>query len=144
MRYTNQNDAAVSGVVGEMLMIGIVLILVAVFSASLSNYLPSERSPTVTILLTNITDGHITFWHRGGDWVKTSTLKVIVAAADNSEVQMYTLNSDPPLVTIPDTEAFDLGDSLTVDWGAPLAGNESVTLATDQAVIFSGKIGGTP
>ena len=144
MQYTNQNDAAVSEVVGEMLMIGIVLILVAVFSASLSNYLPSERSPTVTILLTNTTDGHITLWHQGGDWVKTSSLKVIVAAADNSMVQTYTFDSDPPLVTVPDTEAFDLGDNLTVDWGEPLAGNESVTLATDQAVIFSGKIGGTP
>jgi archaeal type IV pilus assembly protein PilA len=142
MRYTNQNRAAVSEVVGEMLMIGIVLILVAVFSASLANYLPSERSPAVTIRLANDTDGHIILWHKGGDWIKTDTLRVIVAEGNNSVTKSYTVKSDPPFTHVPDTEAFDLGDNLTADWGEPLAGNESVTLATDRAVLFSGKIGG--
>jgi len=143
MRYSNRNSVAVSEVVGEMLMIGIVLILVAVFSASLANYLPSERIPTVTILLTNTTDGHITLWHKGGDWVKTDTLRVMISDGNNTVTKIYMLKSDPPFVVVPSEEAFDLGDNLTVDWGGPLAGNESVTLATDRAVIFSGKTGGT-
>ena len=144
MRSKNQKSAAVSEVVGEMLMIGIVLILVAVFSASLASYLPSERSPTVTILLTNTTDGHITLWHKGGDWVKAGTMKVMVSDENNTLTKIYTPKSDPPFIVVPDEEAFDLGDNLTVDWGGPLSGNESVTLATDRAVIFSGKIGGLP
>lgn len=144
MRYSNRNSVAVSEVVGEMLMIGIVLILVAVFSASLANYLPSERIPTVTILLTNTTDGHITLWHKGGDWVKTDTLRVMISDGNNTVTKIYMLKSDPPFVVVPSEEAFDLGDNLTVDWGGPLAGNESVTLATDRAVLFTGKIGGSP
>ena len=143
MRYTERDMGAVSEVVGEMLMIGIVLILVAVFSASLANYLPSERSPGVTIRLANDTGGNITLWHKGGDWVKADTLRIIVAAGNNSVTTSYTLKSDPPFIHVPDTEAFDLGDSLTVYYPS-LAGNESVTLATDRAVLFSGKIGGSP
>lgn len=144
MQYTNQNSAAVSEVVGEMLMIGIVLILVAVFSASLANYLPSERSPSVTIRMANDSSGHVILWHKGGDWVKTDTLRVIIADGNNSVTKSYTVKSDPPFSHVPDTEAFDLGDNLTADWGEPLVGNESVTLATDRAVLFSGKIGGLP
>ncbi|MFA5237254.1 MAG: type IV pilin N-terminal domain-containing protein [Methanoregula sp.] len=144
MRYTERNTGAVSEVVGEMLMIGIVLILVAVFSASLANYLPSERSPGVTIRLANDTGGNITLWHKGGDWVKADTMRIIVADGNNSVTKSYMLKSDPPFTHVPDTEAFDLGDCLTVAWGGPLAGNESVTLATDRAVLFSGKIGGSP
>ncbi|MFA6362870.1 type IV pilin N-terminal domain-containing protein [Methanoregula sp.] len=145
MQSRSKQNAAVSEVVGEMLMIGIVLILVAVFSASLSNYLPSERSPTVTIRMSNDTTGNITLWHKGGDWVKADTMRVIVSDATNSVTKTYTIKSNPPFLAVPSAEAFDLGDNLTVDWGGPLDGNESVVLATDRAVIFSGRIeGGTP
>lgn len=143
MRYMERDTGAVSEVVGEMLMIGIVLILVAVFSASLANYLPSERCPGVTIRLANDTGGNITLWHKGGDWVKADTLRIIVAVGNNSVTTSYTLKSDPPFTHVPDTEAFDLGDNLTVYYPS-LAGNESVTLATDRAVLFTGKIGGSP
>jgi len=142
MKSRTRQETAVSEVVGEMLMIGIVLILVAVFSASLSDYLPSERNPTVTIRISNDTYGHITLWHKGGDWVKADTMRVIVADADDAVTRTYTAKSDPPFSAVPETQAFDLGDTLTVDWGGPLDGNESVVLATDRAVIFSGRIGG--
>ena len=132
-------DPAVSEVVGEMLMIGIVLILVSVFSASLTDYLPSERSPTVTIMMSNDPGGNITLWHKGGDWVKTDVLKVKVSNATGTTT--YTLKSDPPFIPVPDAQAFDLNDNITVNLGLPLAGNESVVLATDRAVIFSGTVG---
>ncbi len=145
MKSRTRQETAVSEVVGEMLMIGIVLILVAVFSASLSNYLPSERSPTVTIRMSNDTAGNITLWHKGGDWVKADTMRVIVSDANNKITRTYTIKSNPPFLAVPSAESFDLGDNLTVDWGGPLDGNESVVLATDRAVIFSGRIeGGTP
>ena len=140
MHTTGSHSTAVSEVVGEMLMIGIVLILVSVFSASLPNYLPSERSPTVTIMMSNDTVGNITLWHKGGDWVKTDVLKVIVSDTDGMTTH-YTLKSDPPFIPVPDTQAFDLDGNITIISGQPLAGNESVVLATDRAVIFSGTVG---
>ena len=140
MYTTGSHSTAVSEVVGEMLMIGIVLILVAVFSASLSNYLPSERSPTVTILMSNDTAGNITLWHKGGDWIKTDVLKVIVTDT-NGMTNTTTLRGTPPFFPVPDTQAFDLDGNITIIRGSPLIGDEQVVLATDRAVIFSGRIG---
>lgn len=139
MHKTDNHSIAVSEVVGEMLMIGIVLILVSVFSASLPNYLPSERSPTVTIMMSNDTSGNITLWHKGGDWVKTDVLKVIVSDMDSSTT--YTLKSAPSFIPVPDTQSFDLDGNITLIRSHPLTGNESVVLATDRAVIFSGTVG---
>lgn len=132
-------DSAVSEVVGEMLMIGLVLILVAVFSASLADYLPSERTPSVTIRVTNTTGGDITLWHKGGDWVKASTLRVQVWDTDG--MTTYTLKGPNTFSLVPDAEAFDLESNITVRRGKPLVGNESVSLVTDRAVLFSGTIG---
>lgn len=138
MHTTGSHSTAVSEVVGEMLMIGIVLILVSVFSASLPNYLPSERNPTVTILMSNDTEGSITLWHKGGDWIKTGGLKVIVS--NTTCMTSYTLKSEPPFIPVPDTQAFDLDSNITILLH-PLGGDESVVLATDRAVIFSGTVG---
>jgi FlaG/FlaF family flagellin (archaellin) len=133
-------ESAVSEVVGEMLMIGIVLILVSIFSASLPSYLPSERSPTVTIMMSHDSGGNITLWHKGGDWVKANTIRVIVS--NTTDQTSYRLN-DPEhrFILVPDTQAYDLGGTITVDYGKPLVGNEKVVLATDRAVIFSGSVG---
>jgi archaeal type IV pilus assembly protein PilA len=139
MHTTGSHNTAVSEVVGEMLMIAIVLIIASVFSASLSNYLPSERSPTVTLMMSNDTLGNITLWHKGGDWVKTDVLKVVVS--NTTRMSAYTLKSAPPFIPVPDTQVFDLDDNITVDYGKPLAGDEEVVLATDRAVIFSGMVG---
>jgi len=137
------NDAAVSEVVGEMLMIGLVLILVAVFSASLANYLPSERLPSVTIRISNDTGGNITLWHKGGDWVKAEDLTVLVRDNDSvtAPVIHYTSrNGEHEFILVPDAQAFDLESNITVSWDKTLSGNESITLATDRAVLFSGSV----
>ncbi|MDD5144352.1 type IV pilin N-terminal domain-containing protein [Methanoregula sp.] len=140
MQNKNQkNNTGVSEVVGEMLMIGLVLILVAVFSASLASYFPSERIPTVTIRVCNDTSGNITLWHKGGDWVKSDTLKVLVANTTEIPVT-YTRAGDPRFVLVPDAQSFDLESNITVSQGKPLLGNESITLVTDRAVLFSGTV----
>src|SRR5208282_6235724 len=90
VRRNDENSRAVSGVVGEMLMIGIVLVLAAVFTAQLPNYLPSERSSTVTIMMSNDTSGNVTLWHKGGDWVKVNDLKVIVSNQTYQSNYTYT------------------------------------------------------
>jgi hypothetical protein len=145
MHKTRSEDAAVSEVVGEMILIGIVLILVSLFSASLADYLPSERSPTVTIRMSSDTLGNLTLWHKGGDWVKTGALRVVVSNATG--MITYTAESSPPFILVPDSAAsgrstFDLGGNITVDLGMPPAGDEKVVLSTERAVIFSGRVGG--
>jgi archaeal type IV pilus assembly protein PilA len=135
-----RNEMAVSGVVGEMLITAIVLILVAVFSASLANYLPSEHSPSVTIMMSNDTAGNLVLWHKGGDWVKAGSLRVIVSET-NGIVTTYSLIGDDRFILVPDTQAFDLESNITVNRNTPLFGNESISLATDRAVIFSGTSG---
>ena len=139
-RNTQKNSHAVSEVVGEMLMIGLVLILVAVFSASLADYLPSERTPSVTIRMSNDTGGNITLWHKGGDWVKSGSLRVMVFKKDGTATT-YTRDGSNIFLLVPDEDAFDLEDNITVCLGHPLFGNESVSLVTDRAVIFSGNVG---
>ncbi|MDD1701659.1 MAG: type IV pilin N-terminal domain-containing protein [Methanoregula sp.] len=139
MKKKSSNNLAVSGVVGEMLMIGIVLILAAVFSSQLPNYLPSERSPSVTIMMSNDTSGNITFWHKGGDWVKINSIKVIVS---NQSAQDTFTSSDSDFIYVPVTSTFDLGGNITVKTNVTLDKNVSIVLATDRAVLFSGKVGG--
>ena len=144
--HNSSRSRAVSEVVGEMLMIGVVLILAAVFTSQLPNYLPSERSPSVTIMMSNDTSGDITLWHKGGDWVKLSTLKVIVS---NQSYQFnFAATGNFPFFFVPDpaepdSSVFDLGGNITVSTGAPLIGDEKVVLATDRAVLFSGIVSGS-
>lgn len=142
MPSRNQHNCpAVSEVIGEMLMISLVLILVAVFSASLADHLPSERIPSVTIMVTNDTAGTIMIWHKGGDWVKADSLRVRIFETDG-DVTTYSLRDSPFFVLVPDADSFDLESNITVSCGQPLLGNESVSLFTDRAVLFSGTIGG--
>lgn len=138
MTALRDSTRAVSEVVGEMLMIGLVLILVAVFTSTLPGYLPSERSPVVSIVLHYDHGGNITLWHKGGDWVKTQNLRVIVSN-DTSHV-IYTGKSSTPFRVVPDTQAFDLGSNLTLVRGIAFTGDEQIALATDRAVIFSGSV----
>jgi archaeal type IV pilus assembly protein PilA len=139
MHTARNTSTAVSEVVGEMLMIGIVLILVSVFSSSLPDYLPSERSPAVSIMMSNDTGGTVILWHKGGDWVKADSLRVIISNATN--MTTYTKKSDIPFVLVPDSPVFDLESNITINPGRVLVGDESVVLATDRAVIFSGTAG---
>ena len=144
-KKNSRRTQAVSEVVGEMLMIALVLILAAVFTSQLPNYLPSERSPSVTILMSNDTQ-NVTLWHKGGDWVKVSTLKVNMHDTFNGFSGTWNYQNQS-FVFVPDSEepnssVFDLGGNITIITGAPLDQNTTVILATDQAVLFTGVIGG--
>ena len=135
------NGDAVSEVVGEMLMIALVIILVAVFSSSIWAFLPVERYPSVTVMVTNDTLGNVTFWHKGGDWVRVSDLKVRIASPDGT-VRIPDGSAGSTLAVVPDKTTFDLGSSITV-FAGPLNGNESVRLGTSRAVLFNGRLGVT-
>ena len=127
-------DEAVSEVVGEMLMISLVLLLIAVFAASLGNFLPTERAPTVTVMMTtNMTDNNITLYHKGGDWVQAKDLEVIVA--DTNSTRTYPLGNFT--LSPPEKQVFDIGSSITVPYQD---GDKQVRLVTPRAVIFSGEV----
>jgi archaeal type IV pilus assembly protein PilA len=137
------HDDGVSEVVGEMLMIGLVILLIGVFAAALGNFLPTARDPSVTIKMSNDTQ-NITLWHKGGDWVKKEDLTVVISYP-NDTVQKYypndSLKKDSSLHfdIVPDKSVFDLGSHINITTGT-LGGNETVSLVTPRARIFTGRI----
>jgi len=70
-------EDAVSAVLSEVLMIALDLILVPVVTISLMNQLPEERVPTVTIRMGPLIGDEVIFYHKGGDWIKKSDIKII-------------------------------------------------------------------
>jgi archaeal type IV pilus assembly protein PilA len=130
-----QKDDAVSEIVGEMLMLTMVLIILAVFSSSLSNYLPPPRDPSVTIKMSyNDTAKIAILYHKGGDPIKTTDLTIIVGNSSttsrlnygNSRVKYIGYNG------LANPNLFDLGDRVEV---YDVYSGE-ISLATSHAVIY--------
>jgi FlaG/FlaF family flagellin (archaellin) len=123
-------EDGVSEVVGEMLLIAVVLILVALFSASLPAILPVERDPSVTIKMdANPQTDTITFYHKGGDHVDKEDLTVIVS--NGTSQKQY-----------PVTENFDLNYPITIDihYSWDLKNEDEVRLVTKRTVLFTGLV----
>jgi len=150
----NQNAAGVSEVVGEMLMVVLVVILLSVFSAALYNYLPADREPSISIMITNDTQGNITLWHKGGDWIEAETLSVILMNETSRRNYRYNQTFDNKktqfMLVHPNRQqkkVFDLGSNISVAvppevWNAPtIRSNMSVRLVTSRTVLYSGRIG---
>ncbi|MDD1719378.1 MAG: type IV pilin N-terminal domain-containing protein [Methanoregulaceae archaeon] len=146
------DDNAVSEIVGEMLMLAMVLILLGIFSASVSNYLPEPRDPSVTIMIRyqeNPADpgqNVLNLYHKGGDLVRSSDLSIVLENAIGGEQDYVTLLKveSPGVQIIPagDPEVFDLGDSLRVtnETGCIPPDLRTVRVSTPHAVIFTGRI----
>jgi FlaG/FlaF family flagellin (archaellin) len=129
-------DSGVSEVVGEMLMIALVIVLISVFSATIFNFLPTDRDPSINVMMTN-DQQNITLWHKGGDWVKFEDLTVIVGNETNrSSFSTRTGN----LILVPNKTVFDLGSNITVQMPTLLEGNETVKLVTPHTVIYTGQV----
>jgi archaeal type IV pilus assembly protein PilA len=137
MRRKPPNEDAVSEIVGEMLMLTIVLILLAVFSSSLSNYLPAPRDPSVTITMSyDAPARNVTLYHKGGDPIKTSDLTVIV---ENSSTMSRLTSTEAGFTVINykgelNPGIFDLGDKINV---TGVAGDCKISIATGHAVIYN-------
>ncbi|QYZ80326.1 type IV pilin [Methanofollis formosanus] len=134
MNSEKNHDEAVSSVVGEMVLMALVIILVALFSTSAFHLLPGDREDSVDVLMDNTTDS-VTFYHKGGDWVEKRDLRVIVI--DDDDLTRTEFGAEAFLLS-PDTEAFDLGSNLTMH--THLGGGEIVRLATKRNVICSEEI----
>ena len=134
------HDDGVSEVVGEMLMIGLVILLVGVFAAALGNFLPTARDPSVTILMiTDNPNGTITLWHKGGDWVKSEDLTVIISYP-NDTLKKIPASDLTNFIRVPNKTVFDLGSNITVKTGGIMRGNETISLVTPHARIFTGRV----
>jgi len=129
------DDSALSPVIGEMMMIALALLLVSIFSITLLGLLPAERGDSIDIMMNYSSSGDtLRLWHKGGDWVKKSDLKVIVIRGKTSNPLDFELDGD----------SFDLGDNITlkninVD-GTGLEEGDIVRLINDKNVIYSGTI----
>lgn len=132
----DNRESGVSEVVGEMLMIGLAIILISVFASVVGNFTPSAHDPVVTIMMTHDCQ-NVTLWHKGGDWVKTEELTVIIG--NDSSRQSYT-QQDTWFIPVPKKTVFDLGSNITITTYTNFAGDETVSLVTSRANIFSGKV----
>jgi len=133
MRKITRKEDAISEIVGEMLMLTIVLVLLAVFSTSLSNYLPPPRDPSVTIMMSPLDSTSVMLFHKGGDAIKKSDLVVIIddtkkLSGANNDIQITSDYGLDPLL-------FDLGDWITI---SPVNDGDEITLATTRTVLFKG------
>ncbi|HDS62793.1 MAG TPA: type IV pilin [Methanofollis liminatans] len=127
------NSDAVSEVIGEMLMIALVLILVAVFGCSVSSFIPEDRDPSITFLVTN-TSENFTLWHKGGDWVRVS--EIMVTVSNGTTVQRFDHTS---FDCMPDAATIDLGGAITVPY--PVQGDEEFRVFTPRIVLLTGRFG---
>lgn len=129
-------DPGVSEVVGEMLMIGLTIILITVFASVLGNFLPAAHDPSVTIILASDHE-NVTLWHKGGDWVRVEELTIIIG---NDTSRTSFTGQSPDFVMVPEKTVFDLGSNITITTGLSFAGDETVSLVTPRAKIFSGTV----
>lgn len=136
MNIRRNLEAGASEVIGEMLMIGLAVILIAVFASVLGNYIPAAHDPSITILITNDHE-NVTLWHKGGDWVKAEDLTVIVG--NDTARRSYT-QQNTQFVMVLKKDVFDLGSNITITTGTSFTGDETVSLVTPRAKIFSGKV----
>jgi hypothetical protein len=126
-------DDAVTELVGEMLMLTIVLIMMAVFASSASDVLPPARDPSVTILQDK-PGSEVLLYHKGGDAIPWSELRIIVDGVDKKE----NCGLNGPATPDPD-DLFDLGGYIYIP--PSVAGTDShIKLATFRAVIWTGGV----
>ena len=130
MYWNPPDDNALSPVIGEMMMIALAVLLVSIFSVTLLGLLPSERGDSIDIMMNNSSSGDtLKLWHKGGDWVKKSDLKVIIIREKKTET---IISSDKDHFEL-DRDSFDLGDNITIKGIEPaLKGNDVVRLTDDK------------
>ncbi len=117
-------------------MIGLAIILISAFASVVGNFIPAAHDPVITVMMTNDCL-NVTLWHKGGDWVKTEELTVIIG--NDTSRQSYK-QQDYRFTQVPQKSVFDLGSNITVMTGTFFAGDETVSLVTPRANIFSGKV----
>ena len=141
IRIFRKKDDGVSSVVGEMLLLAIGVILVAVFAASLTGLLPGDRDDHVDVAMKpDVSSNTLTFYHKGGDAIAKDELRVLVYPENDVNPRISSI-SDLKDSTGIDTQVFNLGCVLTV-LVPELASNDQVRLMTDNTIIYTGVVKG--
>lgn len=135
-----KNDTAVSTVVGELLMVSVVLVMVGVLVLQSGMIIPPGRTPVVTILM-NATPGSnnggsVMLWHKGGDYVEISTMKVSVGTTVYTPGNFTVYSRNGRIAN----RIFDLGGRIEVS-SVPVKNGDMVRLFTPETVLFSGTVG---
>lgn len=130
-----KNDEGITSVAGEMLILALVLILIALFSMSAFNMLPGERDTVVTVSMNKSVDT-IYFWHKGGDWVegKELTAALTSTAGGNKIILEKALLID---CENNNTAVFDIGGCYAVKISTVPPNSYSLRLSTDDSVIYA-------
>ncbi|HJJ36776.1 MAG TPA: type IV pilin N-terminal domain-containing protein [Methanocorpusculum sp.] len=139
MNKSLKEDDAVSSVVGEMLLLGIGVVLVAVFAVTLMGLLPGERDDYVDVVMNANTSTHvIELWHKGGDPISNSSLQVLVYHTSDPGTPVrpahLVLNS-----TGAPSQLFDIGSCCRITVDTLLPGDQ-VRLTTGKTIIYSGEV----
>lgn len=144
-------EEAVSPVVGEMLVLTMVLILAAVFSSSLSGFIPRDRPESVDLAIydydydPSCEGTNLTIWHKGGDPVRLSDIRVIFSNGTVTKIVNFEILDDEhgcsnmPINGDPTIHVLLPGYNVKVDPKEDVSG-WSVRIATADAVIFRGKV----
>ena len=136
-----KKDDAVSSVVGEMLLLAIGVILVAVFATSLMGLLPSDRDDHVDVAMkADVLNQTLTFYHKGGDAIDKDELRVMVYP--NGDVNPRTCSISSLIDSSnQESQVFNLGCVLTVSVTG-LAAKDQVRLMTENTIIYTGVVKG--
>lgn len=134
----NEKDEALTSIVGEMLIIALVLILIAVFTVSAFNLLPGDRDSTVIVAM-NHTSESVYFWHKGGDWIygKDLTASLTPTLGGNKIILEETISKPLTDCYGNSVSVFDLGGRYCVSLIGVPVGSYSLRLTTGDSVIYA-------
>lgn len=82
---------AVSEVMGEMLLLAMVIILVGVVSANMSELLPVFKTPVYADFIAKENAGNITIIHEGGEPLYLNSTRLLVEKTSSLEILNSTL-----------------------------------------------------
>lgn len=133
-------DDAVTSVVGEMLMIGIAIVLVGIFAITAYSLVPDERTPTITVGVEypKTDTDPITIWHKGGDWIEAQSLSLTLTPEDEgSEIKKYTLSAKVSDEAGSAKNTFDLGYKAEFDIKTVPPGTYSLRIVGKDTLLWA-------
>jgi hypothetical protein len=138
---TGRGEPAVSTVVGELLMLSVVLVMVGALVVQSGALMPAGRAPVVTVLMNATTGegGSVTLWHKGGDYVEITTMKVVAGGCEYSLSGPNTFRVFNARGKVAN-RIFDLGGWIEIT-GVKLKAGDTVRLSTPETVLFTGTVG---
>lgn len=144
MKGYKRDETGVSPIIGEMLMLSLVLILVALFAVSASQYIPGDREPSLNVMMEKYTPNttteyyNVTLWHKGGDTVSVRDVKIILSNNTNRiplNYENFSINNNGSI------NNFIPGDYMEIDPEENVSGY-TIQMVVSNSVVFFGRVEG--